>query len=217
MCFLVLCSVALQAQPQTRQQTQPQQQLQSQQCGQAVRLYDSAKLCAIPLYTEKIIRRDRVPVEAVIRLRVRKVPDDWAAYLSQFPNLQELHLSHLRLQAVPDVVFQLPLLSVLDLSNNRIRYMPPELGNLVLLRELHLNRNPLAYLPQSISQLESLEILDAWSTNIAELPAEIRNLRGTLKTVNLLAITLSDAQKEAMQQLRPQTEFLFSASCGCGR
>ena len=179
-------------------------------------MYDSAKLRAIPLYTEKIIRNEAVPVEAVIRLRVRKVPEDWTSYLSQFPNLQELHLSHLRLQAVPEVVFQLPFLSVLDLSGNRIRYLPPELGNLVHLRELHLNRNPLAYLPKTISQLESLEILDAWSTNIAELPAEIRHLSGTLKTVNLLVITLSDAQKEAMQRLLPNTEFLFSASCGCG-
>ena len=180
------------------------------------RLYDSAGLQAIPLYTERRIRKEKPPVEAVIRLQVKKVPESWGSFLEQFPRLQELHLSRLRLKSVPPEVFALPYLSVLDISNNAINYLPPELGNLTRLRELHLNRTNIAYLPRSVARLEKLEVIDAWSTNISELPSEISRLRGVLKRIDLRVIQMTEEQLQAMQRLLPSAEILVSPSCGCG-
>lgn len=191
--------------------------LQGQSANNGVKcLYDSAQLQAFPLYTDKKIAKEAIPAENVVRLKLKKIPADWESCLGKYPNLQELHLANLRLKSVPAVVFRLSDLTVLDLSKNKIDYMPPELGNLVNLRELHINRNPIAYLPRSISRLHSLELLDIWNTNITELPNEVSQLSATLKTVNLLVVIVTEKQKTAMMQLLPNTEFLFSPSCGCG-
>lgn len=168
-------------------------------------------------YTDRMLRKGNVALEEVKCLKITKKTDTLGQYLSRFPQLEELTLSHLRLKEVPAEVFSLTALRVLDLSNNKINYMPPELGRLTQLQRLSLNRNPVAYLPSSIQALKHLQYLDLWSTLITELPVEMEVLDTSLKTIDLRVIQMREDEQERMRRLLPHVEILFSPSCGCGQ
>jgi Leucine-rich repeat (LRR) protein len=157
-----------------------------------------------------------VSIDSVYRLSFkRKLPDDFAQKIVQYPNLQELHLKNMRLKKVPNVVWQLENLTVLDLSNNHLDSLSPQIKNLIYLESLLLNRNYILSLPAEISYLSRLSYLDLWSNLIIEFPEDINKLENTLKTIDMRVINMADKYKEELQALLPNTKFLFSNSCNC--
>jgi Leucine-rich repeat (LRR) protein len=156
-----------------------------------------------------------VPKDSVFRLSLkRRLPDNFAL-ITEYPNLQELHLKSMRLKKVPDIVWTLKNLTVLDLSNNHLDSIPYEIKNLIYLERLILNRNYLFEIPAEISYLSHLSYLDLWSNLIVEFPKEISQLENSLKTVDMRVINMHDDYKERMQTQLPNTKFLFSKTCNC--
>jgi len=181
-------------------------------CGQTL---DSLQLQNQTLFTS-FEAANTVSKDSVYRLSFkRKLPDDFAQKIVQYPNLQELHLKSMRLKTVPDIVWTLENLTVLDMSNNRLDSLPYQIKNLVYLESLTLNRNYILSLPADISHLSRLSYLDLWSNLIIEFPAEITQLENTLKTIDMRVINMRDEYKEQLRLLLPNTIFLFSNSCNC--
>jgi Leucine-rich repeat (LRR) protein len=157
-----------------------------------------------------------VSIDSVYRLSIkRKLPDDFAQKITQYPNLQELHLKNMRLKIVPDIVWQLENLTVLDISNNRLDSLSFQIKNLIYLESLILNRNSILTFPTEISYLSRLSYLDLWSNLIIEFPEEISELENSLKVIDMRVINMNDKRKEQLKILLPNTQFLFSNSCNC--
>ena len=157
-----------------------------------------------------------VSADSVYRLSFkRKLPDNFAQKIVQYPHLQELHIRNMRLKKVPDVVWQLKTLTVLNMSNNRLDSLSVGIKKLVYLERLILNRNYIRILPVEISELSHLSYLDLWSNLIITFPEEISKLRHSLKTVDMRVINMGDEYKEILQERLPDTKFLSSRTCDC--
>ena len=178
-------------------------------------LLDSLHLEEQPVFTS-FEKANSISVDKVFRLSFkRKLPNDFARKITQYPNLQELHLKNMKLKKIPDEVWQLQNLTVLDLSNNHLRNIPSEIQHLIYLERLILNRNYLLALPAEISLLNRLYYLDLWSNLIIEFPNEITKLEKSLKTVDMRVINMHDDYKDLLQEQLPNTKFLFSKTCDC--
>ena len=176
---------------------------------------DSLQLQNQTLFTS-FEKANTVSADSVYRLFFkRKLPDNFEQKISQYPNLQELHLKSMKLKKVPYVVWTLENLTVLDMSNNRLDSLSYQIKNLIYLERLILNRNYLLTLPAEISHLSRLVYLDLWSNLIIEFPQEISKLEHTLKTVDMRVINMHDGYKEQLQETLPNTKFLFSKTCDC--
>lgn len=176
---------------------------------------DSAELAELKMY-KSLSDANSVNPDSVIRLSLkwRKI-NNLGEELAKFKNLQELHLSSLRLKEIPNEVFKLANLRILDVSNNRLVSIPDEIGNLINLTHLTLSQNYLIEIPVSFKYLKKLEYLDMWSNSIITFPYEISELAETLRTVDMRVIYMNDLRKEDMQKLLPKTVFYFSQSCNC--
>ncbi|MDR1181576.1 MAG: hypothetical protein LBL13_06330 [Bacteroidales bacterium] len=178
-------------------------------------LLDASELQNKTLFTS-FEKANAVSTDSIYRLSFkRKLPEDFAQQILQYPHLQELHLTGMRLKEVPEVVWTLTHLTVLDLSNNRLDSLSYRIGDLIHLERLILNRNYLIFLPVEIIHLSHLSFLDLWSNLIITFPKEITVLGSTLKTVDMRVITIGDEYKERLQSLLPETKFLFSKYCNC--
>jgi Leucine-rich repeat (LRR) protein len=178
-------------------------------------LLDDSELQNKTLFTS-FEKANAVSADSVYRLSIkRKIPENFAQQILQYPHLQELHLTGMRLKEVPEVVWTLTHLTILDLSNNRLDSLSYKIGNLIHLQKLILNRNYLYALPVEIIHLSDLFFLDLWSNLIIEFPKEITVLGASLKTVDMRVISIGDEYKEQLQSLLPETKFLFSKYCNC--
>jgi Leucine-rich repeat (LRR) protein len=93
--------------------------------------------------------------------------------------------------------------------------LPETIGNLTDLRTLVVSRNILEELPESIGNLHQLATIDAWGNPLYSLPHSIKNISKTLKTLDLRQIPLSRKEYDAMEQLLPETDILFTDICEC--
>ncbi|CAM1297638.1 Uncharacterised protein g1884 [Pycnogonum litorale] len=71
------------------------------------------------------------------------------------PALEEILLQDNRLEAVPEVMFDLPSLMTLDVSNNKLHSLPYRMWSAPKLRELNVALNMLSQLPLSCSDISS--------------------------------------------------------------
>jgi Leucine-rich repeat (LRR) protein len=176
---------------------------------------DSISLSQQKMY-KSLAETNVVHPDSVFRLTIKeKKIKNLGETLLKYSNLQELHLSGIKLKTLPIEVCYLTNLTILDVSNNKIDSLPEEIGNLKNLTRLSVNRNYLIFLPSSIKELKKLTFLDLWNNYIIEFPSEISALQKTLQTVDMRVIYMSDLRQEELQKLLPKTTFLFSRSCGC--
>lgn len=176
---------------------------------------DSARLEEQVLFSS-FEQADTVNANQVYRLAFkRKLPDNFQQKITQYPNLQELHLNKMKLKEIPEIVFSLGNITVLDMSNNKIETISSKIGSLSNLERLILNRNYIEFLPAEIGNLSELYYLDLWSNLIIEFPKEINALQHSLRTVDMRVINMNDEHKELLQMLLPDTKFFFSKSCNC--
>lgn len=146
------------------------------------------------------------------KMKLNELPEE----IYQFINLQTLDASRNKILFFPRKITVFPYLQILNLSNNRIPSVPKEIGNLIYLRELILNQNELTYLPKEISNLKKLTFLDVWGNDIGFLPPEIELLSETLKEIDMRVILMSLDEHKKIKELLPNTKIHFSKSCNCG-
>ncbi|XP_008420179.1 leucine-rich repeat-containing protein 69 isoform X1 [Poecilia reticulata] len=106
--------------------------------------------------------------------RLKSVPE----YVSRFPNLSVLLLSHNSISDLPTQLQSLRHLTELNLGNNVLREFPVVLKHLDSLRKLDLYRNKIDVVsPDAIGNLGNLVVLNLDHNNIQRLPPEIGRLR----------------------------------------
>ena len=106
-----------------------------------------------------------------------------------------LDLSHLRLDGLPNELWELEQLEYLNLMENKIKTLPKEIANLKKLKRLIISDNKLTSLPSSIGELTNLNYLELFNNNIINLPNEIGKLKN-LKLLNLSHNKLEELPEE---------------------
>lgn len=95
-----------------------------------------------------------------------------------------LDLFHLKLNEIPEDIFNLITLEELILNKTSIKKLSPLIGNLINLRYLKLDDNYIENIPEEIGRLTNLIHLSIQNNRISKLPNGITKLI-TLKTLNL--------------------------------
>lgn len=85
-------------------------------------------------------------------------------------SVQELHLSSIQLNFIPEEISNLCCLEILNLSQNRIVRLPESLATLRSLKVLDISYNNLVMLPEEFGKLSNLTTLHAQSNCIPEVP-----------------------------------------------
>ena len=93
-------------------------------------------------------------------------------------NAAELDLSGLKLEALPDSLFQLTQLQTLYLSGNGLTSLPESFGGLAGLQTLSLRGNGLTSLPESFGGLAGLQTLSLRGNGLTSLPESFGGLAG---------------------------------------
>jgi len=143
--------------------------------------------------------------------KLKKIPTE----IFQFTNLQELDLSRNKITEIPEEIGLFVCLEKLDLSRNKLVQLPEEIGKLSKLKKLLLYLNEIPELPASIGKLGKLQVLDLWGNEITELPEEIKNLKHSLRLLDMRVISIPANQQEKIVLQLPFTTIYFSQSCNC--
>jgi hypothetical protein len=153
----------------------------------------------------------------VYRLKITKLAnrDSLPEELFQLTELRELTVKGRKLCRLNQNIDKLVHLQYLNLDHNLLLRLPETIGNLTDLRTLVVSRNILEELPESIGNLHQLATIDAWGNPLYALPHSINNISKTLKTLDLRQIPLSRKEYDAMEQLLPETDILFTDICEC--
>jgi Leucine-rich repeat (LRR) protein len=153
----------------------------------------------------------------VYRLKITKLAnrDSLPEELFQLTELRELTVKGRKLCRLNQNIGKLVHLQYLNLDHNQLLRLPETIGNLTDLRTLVVSRNILEELPESIGNLHQLATIDAWGNPLYSLPHSIKNISKTLKTLDLRQIPLSRKEYDAMEQLLPETDILFTDICEC--
>ena len=80
--------------------------------------------------------------------------------LKEMPSLEHLFAIKLKIDSIPDFIFNLINLKTLSLETNKLTSIPDSIGNLINLEKLILSYNQLTSLPDSIGNLIKLETLE---------------------------------------------------------
>ena len=155
--------------------------------------------------------------KAVYRLKLTKLAnrDSLPEELFQLTELRELTVKGCRLCRLNQNIGKLTKLQYLNLDHNKLLRLPESIGHLSDLRTLVVSRNILEELPESIGNLRQLATIDAWGNPLYVLPHSIGELRKTLRVLDLRQIPLTKWEYEAMEQLLPETDILFTDICEC--
>lgn len=103
------------------------------------------------------------------------------------PDTNELDLSELNLEQLPNIFHLAPIntkLESLNLTSNYLKSLPPGFSQLKSLKELDLNYNNFETFPLEICKIITLDFLKLIGNALRELPSEISQLRA-LKTLGL--------------------------------
>ena len=155
--------------------------------------------------------------ETVYRLKLNKLAnrDSLPEELFRLTEIRELTVKGCRLNIVNQDIAKLKHLRYLNLDRNKLVRLPNSIGELEELEMLIISRNMIVILPDSISKLKNLHTIDAWDNPMYILPESITKIQNTLRTIDLRQIPLTKWEYEAMENLLPNTEILFTNICEC--
>ena len=136
-----------------------------------------------------------VPSEAVVRSSTHF---DWACLgvtylphtLGKLPFIEEISLSHNRLDAFPKQLLKVGHVRVLKLNHNQIKKLPEKISKVWGLTCLQLCNNQLTELPESFSQLVNLAVLHLNFNPLKTYPPVLTQMP-SLKMLNLEYTRLS--------------------------
>ena len=153
----------------------------------------------------------------VYRLKITKLAnkDSLPEELFRLTELRELTVKGCKLFRLNQSISKLAHLQYLNLDHNKLLRLPEAIGNLTDLRTLVISRNILEELPESIGNLHQLVTIDAWGNPLYVLPHSISDISNTLEILDLRQIPLTKWEYEAMEQLLPKTDILFTNICEC--
>lgn len=153
----------------------------------------------------------------VYRLKITKLAnkDSLPEELFQLTELRELTVKGCKLCRLNQNIYKLTKLQYLNLDHNKLLRLPETIGFLADLRTLIISRNILEELPERIGNLHQLTTIDAWGNPLYVLPQSITSISKTLKVLDLRQIPLTRWEYEAMEQLLPETDILFTDICEC--
>jgi len=153
----------------------------------------------------------------VYRLKITKLvnKDSLPEELFQLTELRELTVKGCKLCRLNQNIGKLTKLQYLNIDHNKLLRLPETMGALTDLRTLVVSRNILEELPESIGNLHQLATIDAWGNPLYVLPHSISKISKTLKILDLRQIPLTKWEYEAMEQLLPETDILFTDICEC--
>ena len=153
----------------------------------------------------------------VYRLKITKLAnkDSLPEELFQLTELRELTVKGCKLCRLNQNIGKLTKLQYLNIDHNKLLRLPETMGALTDLRTLVVSRNILEELPESIGNLHQLATIDAWGNPLYVLPHSISGISKTLKILDLRQIPLTKWEYEAMEQLLPETDILFTDICEC--
>jgi len=155
--------------------------------------------------------------QKVYRLKLTKLAnrDSLPEELFTLTELRELTIRGCRLCVLNQKIDKLSNLELLDLDKNKLLRLPESIGNLKKLKFLCISRNIIETLPSSISKMKELSYIDAWDNPLYILPDSIIYLQNSLKTLDLRQIPLTKTEYQAMKELLPYTDILFTNICEC--
>ena len=153
----------------------------------------------------------------VYRLKIKKLEnkDSLPEELFQLTELRELTVKGCKLCRLNQNIGKLTKLQYLNLDHNKLLRLPETICFLADLRTLIISRNILEELPERIGNLHQLTTIDAWGNPLYVLPQSITSISTTLKVLDLRQIPLTRWEYEAMEQLLPETDILFTDICEC--
>lgn len=153
----------------------------------------------------------------VYRLKITRLAnkDSLPEELFRLTELRELTVKGCKLCRLNQNIGRLTKLQYLNLDHNKLLRLPETIGNLSDLRMLVISRNILEELPESIGSLHHLATIDAWGNPLYVLPHSIANISKTLQVLDLRQIPLTRWEYDAMEQLLPETDILFTDICEC--
>jgi internalin A len=88
----------------------------------------------------------------------------------------KLSLRGLRLQSLPESLFELTHLTALDLRSNEIAIVPNEIRKLHQLKDIFLNHNRISEFPYPLLSMPEIEVLELSGNYIDAIPDEISNI-----------------------------------------
>ncbi|MEN9445448.1 MAG: hypothetical protein RIS47_2339 [Bacteroidota bacterium] len=103
--------------------------------------------------------------------------------LSQLDSLQEIRLTRMDLDTIPNEIWKLTQLKELRLSRNNIKKLPAEIVQLTSLESLDLANNKLTSLPKELSTMQQLKYIRLESNPL--LPEVIKQLRKALPNTEI--------------------------------
>lgn len=117
-----------------------------------------------------------------------------------FPkNLTNITITGIKLDYIPNHLFNCNKIEYLDLSNTNITHISGDISNLYNLKHLNISNNPIHNLPEEMSKLVHLEYLNISKTNINK----ISNVFDTL--INLKELQAFECQIEKITGIISKT------------
>jgi Leucine-rich repeat (LRR) protein len=129
--------------------------------------------------------------------------------IGQLTLLREVYLGPGEIEALPEEIGNLYNLQILRVTSNQLTFLPETIGQLKSLTTLNLSGNRLTSLPTEIGHLPFLEILDLSQNQLTSLPSTIGLLSTNLKVLFLGDNLFSQAEKDKITSLLPQTIIHF--------
>ncbi|XP_061797063.1 volume-regulated anion channel subunit LRRC8D-like isoform X2 [Nerophis lumbriciformis] len=91
-------------------------------------------------------------------------------------SLESLHVSHNKLETLPEALFKLPKLRYLDVDHNLITVFPQDVGLLLDLQHLDITSNKLEVLPKNLFKCTKLRVLCVGHNALTDLPESVGEL-----------------------------------------
>lgn len=144
-------------------------------------------------------------------IRLKKGQDGIISDVCACDSILELDLSHLKINSLPDCLFNLTGLRALNLSKTSIREIPAEIVKLESLELLDVSNTAVEMLPECLGALPNLKTLILKGTNVNVLPKGLENL----KKIDLRYIDFTREEQRALRDQYPNAQIFLSSPCHC--
>lgn len=151
-------------------------------------LYDDEEFAKILLKSSGLLDEIHTKYEKLKKLICESSEYRYGLTIFEMFKLKEVSLAHLKLDTIPEELFDLKNIEYLNLSGNNLETISENISKLSNIKILDLSFNEFKKIPKEICVLDKLENLRLGFNKIWEIPTEFYNL------VNLVDLFLFDNQ-----------------------